>query len=122
MASPMQKAALAGPTGVVNAPARVYTTPPDYVVNTPAIVYSGNVNLSIQASSLADRTLAQRIVDRLRTDPTLAPVPNIISVSVSDGRVYLRGTVDTEEQHLRIVSIVQHTYGVNAVYDQLTVR
>jgi osmotically-inducible protein OsmY len=111
------------PTGVLNAPARVYTTPPDYVVGTaPAIVYSGNLNLTIQASTVADRNLGQRIVDRLRSDTSLAPLASNISISVSDGRVYLRGTVDTEAEHLAIVSVVQHTYGVTAVYDQLTVR
>jgi osmotically-inducible protein OsmY len=111
------------PTGVVNGPARVYTTPPDYVVSSaPAIVYSGNVNVTVQAATLADRNLGQRIVDRLRADPVLTPLSSMISVSVSDGRVYLRGTVDTEQQHLSIVSMVQHTYGVNAVYDQLVVR
>lgn len=31
-------------------------------------------------------------------------------------------TVDTEEQQLSIISMVQHTYGVTAVYDQLVVR
>ncbi|HZR16164.1 MAG TPA: BON domain-containing protein [Verrucomicrobiae bacterium] len=113
------------PTGVVNAPARVYTTPPDYVVGSaPAIVYSGNgtLNLTVQASTVADRVLGQRIVDRLRSDPALTPLASNISISVSDGRVYLRGTVDSEEEHLSIISRVQHTYGVNAVYDQLTVR
>jgi len=111
------------PTGAVNAPVRVYTTPPDYVVgNAPAIVYSGRLNLTVQASTVADRNLGQRIVDRLRSDAALTPLASDISVSVTDGRVYLRGVVDTEEQHLSIVSVVQHTYGVAAVYDQLTVR
>lgn len=112
------------PTGAVNAPVRVYTTAPDYVVNTaPTIVYSGgNLNLTLQATTVADRNLGQRVIDRLRADNNLMPLASTISISVSDGRVYLRGTVDTEEQHLSIVSVVQHTYGVNAVYDQLTVR
>jgi osmotically-inducible protein OsmY len=111
------------PTGAVNAPVRVYTTPPDYVVGSaPAIVYSGNLNLTVQATSIGDRNLGQRLVERLRSDTVLSPLSSMISISVSEGRVYLRGTVDTEEQHLSIVSVVQHTYGVNAVYDQLTVR
>jgi hypothetical protein len=111
------------PTGAVNAPVRVYTTPPEYVVGSaPAIVYSGQLNLTVQASTLADRNLGQRLVDRLRSDAALGPLASNISLSVNDSRVYLRGTVDTEEQHLGIVSVVQHTYGVQAVYDQLTVR
>ncbi len=111
------------PTGAVAGPARVYSTPPDYVVNSaPAIVYSGNLSCTIQATTLADRNLGQRLVDRLRADANLAPLSTAINLSVNDGRVYLRGTVDTEAQHLAIVSIVQHTYGVSAVYDQLVVR
>ena len=107
------------PTG----PARVYTTPPDYVVNTaPVIVSSGSLTLTVQGTTLADRNLGQRVADRIRADAVVAPLASNISISVSDGRVYLRGTVDSEEQHLSIVSVVQHTYGVNAVYDQLVVR
>jgi len=37
--------------------------------STPAIVYSGNVNVTVQATTLADRNLGQRILDRLRADP-----------------------------------------------------
>ncbi|HLH53493.1 MAG TPA: BON domain-containing protein [Verrucomicrobiae bacterium] len=112
------------PTGVVNGVPRVYTTPPDYVVgNSPAIVYSGgSLNMTVQASTLADRNLGSRVVERLRADPALSALASTISIIVNDGRVWLRGTVDTEEQHLSIMSMVQHTYGVNAVYDQLTVR
>jgi len=111
------------PTGAIGGSARVYTTPPDYVVSTtPALVYSGNLTLSIQGTTLTDRNLGHRVADRLRADPVVAPLASTISISVSDGRVYLRGTVDTEQQHLSIVSIVQHTYGVTAVYDQLVVR
>jgi osmotically-inducible protein OsmY len=114
------------PTGSVNAPVRVYTTPPDYPIGSaPAVIYPGNsgtVNVTVQAGTIADRNVAQRIVDRLRSDPVLAPLTSTINVAVNNGRVYLRGTADTEEQHLSIVSVVQHTYGVNAVYDQLTVR
>ncbi len=108
---------------MVNSPIRVYTTAPQYVVNSaPAIVYSGNVNMTVQAVSVGDRNLGERIVKRLSSDPVLAPLGSNLSISVSDGRVYLRGAVDTEEQHLSIVSVVQHTYGVTTVYDQLTVR
>jgi osmotically-inducible protein OsmY len=111
------------PTGVVEGPVRVYRTPPDYVASSaPSIVYSGRLSLTIQAPTLSDRNLGQRIADRLRADNVVAPLASTINISVSDGRVYLRGTVDTEEQHLSIVSIAQHTYGVNAVYDQLLVR
>lgn len=110
------------PTGVVSSPVRVYTTAPQYVVNSsPAIVYSGNFNMTVQAVTVGDRNLGERVVQRLRSDPVLAPLSSNLNISVRDGRVYLRGTVDTEEQHLSMVSVVQHTYGVTAVYDQLTV-
>lgn len=111
------------PTGAVGAPVRVYTSPPDYVVNSaPIIVSSGNLTLTVQGMTLADRNLGQRVADRIRSDPNLTPLASTVNLSVSDGRVYLRGTVDTEEQHLAMVSLVQHTYGVSAVYDQLLLR
>jgi osmotically-inducible protein OsmY len=111
------------PTGAVIGVQRVYTTPPDYVVGAaPGVTYAGNLSLTVQATTLGDGTLGQRIVDRLRADALLTPLSSALSISVSNGKVYLRGTVDTEEQHLSIVSVVQHTFGVNAVYDQLTVR
>jgi len=112
------------PTGAINGAPRVYTTPaPDYPVSSnPAILYSGNMNITVEASTLADRNLGQHLVDRLRADPNLQPLTSAINLSINAGQVYLRGTVDTEQQHLAIVSIVQHTYGVNTVYDQLAVR
>lgn len=111
------------PTGLMGEPARVYTTPPDYVVSSaPVIISSGNLTLTVQGSTLGDRNLGQRIADRIRSDANIAPLASTINISISEGRVYLRGTVDTEEQHLGIVSLAQHTYGVNAVYDQLLVR
>jgi osmotically-inducible protein OsmY len=111
------------PTGVVSGVPRVYTTPPDYVGgSSPAIIYSGNLNVTVQATTLGDRNLGQRLVDRLRSDATLSPLSTAINLSISAGQVYIRGTVDTEQQHIAIVSIVQHTYGVKAVYDQLVVR
>lgn len=110
------------PTGVSGVP-RVYSSSPDYGVGTPpAIVYSGRFNVTVQATTLSDRNLGERIVDRLRADPNLQPLISAINLAINNGQVYLRGTVDTEQQHLEIVSVVQHTYGVNAVYDQLLVR
>jgi osmotically-inducible protein OsmY len=111
------------PTGVVSGVPRVYSTPPDYVVgSSPAIIYSGNLNVTVQATTLGDRNLGQRLVDRLRSDAVLAPLSTAINLSINVGQVYVRGTVDTEQQHLAIISTIQHTYGVNAVYDQLVVR
>ena len=111
------------PTGSVGGPVRVYTAPPDYVVTSaPLVLSSGSLTLAVQGTTLSDRNLGQRVADRIRSDPNLTSLPSTINLSVSDGRVYLRGTVDTEEQHLAIISLVQHTYGVTAVYDQLLVR
>jgi osmotically-inducible protein OsmY len=111
------------PTGPVNAPVRVYATPPDCVVGAvPAVMYSGNLSITVLANTVADRNVGQRVADRLRADVVLAPLASNISVGVNNGAVGLRGTVDTEEQHLSIVSVVQHTYGVIAVNDQLAVR
>ena len=80
------------------------------------------MNVTVQANTVADRNLGQRILDRLRADPSLTPLNSAINVAISNGQVYLRGTVYSEQQHLEIVSIIQHTFGVSAVYDQLVIR
>jgi osmotically-inducible protein OsmY len=111
------------PTGAVSGVPRVYSTPPDYAVApAPALLYSGRFNVTVQATTESDRNLGQRTVDRLRNDPNLQSLTSAINMAINNGQVYLRGTVDTEQQRLEIVSMVQHTYGVSAVYDQLLVR
>jgi len=85
---------------------------------------SGDIfNLHVQGLSPTDRTLAQRILNGLRTDTVLAPLLPIVDINVADGRVILQGTVQTEQQKRAIVSAVQRAAGNQTVVaDDLQVQ
>jgi hypothetical protein len=82
---------------------------------------SGAVNVNVQGSSQADRTLAQQISQELRADAGLASSISQISISVADGRVSLRGNVKNEQQKREIESVIQRVTGVSSVDNQLQV-
>jgi len=111
------------PTGSYNQPPRVYAaqpSPPD-VVNAPAVA-TGSLNLRFQGVTDSDRLLGERIADALRTDTALPTLVPTVNVSVAEGRVTLRGLVQSEAQRRAIISAVQRVSGVTAVYDDLQLR
>jgi len=82
---------------------------------------SGAVNVNVQGSSEADRTLAQQISQELRTDAGLASAISQISISVADGKVSLKGSVKNDEQKRQIESAIQRVTGVSSVDNQLQI-
>jgi len=79
-------------------------------------------NLHVQGLSTTDRTLAQRILDGLRTDSSLGSLLPIVNINVADGKVTLQGTVQNDQQKNAITSAVRHAAGVDNVEDQLQVQ
>lgn len=82
---------------------------------------SGGVNVNVQGSSEADRTIAAQISQELRTDASLAAAMSEVTISVVDGRVTLRGSVRNEVQKREIESAIQRATGVSSVDNQLRV-
>jgi osmotically-inducible protein OsmY len=87
-----------------------------------ATVPSDIFNLHVQGLSAPDRTLAQRILDGLRTDSLLGNLLPSVDIQVAGGKVTLQGTVQTEQQKQAIVSAVQQAAGADNVQDQLQVQ
>jgi osmotically-inducible protein OsmY len=79
-------------------------------------------SLHVQGLNETDRTVSERILQGLRTDVALTALLPIVNISVADGKVTLRGTVQTDEQRRTIVSSVQRAAGVNNVIDELQVQ
>jgi osmotically-inducible protein OsmY len=77
--------------------------------------------LHVQGLNDTDRTLAQRVLEGLQTDTTLANVMPSVNINIINGRVVLQGTVQNERQRRAIVEAVQRAAGVQNVEDQLTV-
>jgi osmotically-inducible protein OsmY len=89
-------------------------------------IYGGNLgdvfSLHVMGLNDTDRSLAQRILEGLRTDSALPALLPVVNIDVSDGQVILRGTVQSGQQRRAIVSAVQRAVGANNVSDQLQVQ
>jgi osmotically-inducible protein OsmY len=118
-------AVLPAPTGsttYVTPSARVYSQQPTPVVADNTSMAAGEMfNLHVHGLNDADRTLAQRIIGGLQTDQVLLTVIPKVNITVADGRVSLRGTVQSDEQRRIIESAVARAAGVSVVDDQLQV-
>ncbi|HSU54504.1 MAG TPA: BON domain-containing protein [Candidatus Dormibacteraeota bacterium] len=109
-----------GATGSYEPSSRVYsTTEPSQaaVQATTGEMFS----LHVQGLTPGDRNLAQRIIEGLQTDTTLATVIPRVNINVAQGQVSLRGNVQSEEQRRIIENAVRHAAGVPVVEDQLRV-
>jgi len=89
-------------------------------------IYGGNIgdvfSLHVMGLNDTDRSLAQQILEGLRTDSALPALLPVVNIDVSNGRVILRGTVQSGQQRRAIVSAVQRAAGANNVTDQLQVQ
>jgi osmotically-inducible protein OsmY len=119
------------PTPAPQVPAPVYATPPA-APNLPAppvpapanqmITPDGYASFRLMASTDADVTIANHIAERLRTNSVPPEWLYGLTFTVSQGNVYLRGGVDFRDYKQDIISVVQDTQGVQAVYDEMSVK
>ena len=85
-------------------------------------VYGTNQGFpTFTATTDADRTLGQQVVQQLKTDPAMADTLAKIKFTIENGKVTLRGTVKSEDQKKKIESAVQQVTGVSSVDDQIQV-
>jgi len=99
------------PTGRYDQDARIYAS------------NSGDVfSLHVQGLNEPDRAVAQRILEGLRTDSVLPSLLPVVNIDVNNGRVVLRGMVQSDAQRRTIVAAVQRAAGVGNVYDELQIQ
>jgi osmotically-inducible protein OsmY len=75
-----------------------------------------------QGNSAADRGLTQRIRKALVTDSNYSVTAKNIKIMTLDGRVTLRGPVNSDVERVRLVTLAQNIAGVDNVQDQLEVK
>jgi osmotically-inducible protein OsmY len=78
-------------------------------------------NLYVHGLNATDSSLAERVLQGLRSDQALASLFPSVNINVSGGRVVLQGRVQTEQQKQTIASVVQRAAGATAVDNQLLV-
>ncbi|HYG35516.1 MAG TPA: BON domain-containing protein [Clostridia bacterium] len=110
------------PTGRNDQPARAYEGQAPVPAAAPSATTGDIFNLHVQGLNETDRSLAQRILEGLQTDPALASLLPTVNINVANGRVVLHGAVNNEQQRQTISSVVRRAAGNNVVEDQLEVR
>jgi osmotically-inducible protein OsmY len=71
--------------------------------------------------SEADRTLAQQVETALRQNSALAPAAENVQVSVRNGEVTLRGSVNNAQEKVNLGSAAGQVAGVSKVNNQIEV-
>lgn len=104
------------------APAPTYTevAPPSGSIYTDSA--RSSVGLQVQATADADRELADRIASNVRSDPVIPTLAPSVTVTVTGGRAYVTGTVESGRQKRAVIDAVKHTPGVIEVVDRLHIR
>jgi len=79
-------------------------------------------NLHVDGLTEEDRRLSQQILAGLKTDAALASSVPKVNIYVSDGRVTLRGIVQTEQQRQAIETTVRNATGSANIRNELMVQ
>lgn len=77
------------------------------------IAYTSAVSAETGASAIADTVITSKIKYKIASEVKLAP--NGLSITTRNGNVAIVGTVDTDDQAVRVVNIAETTPGVNEV-------
>ena len=89
-------------------------------------IYGGDIgdvfSLHVMGLNDTDRSLAQQILEGLRTDSALPALLPVVNIDVRNGRVILRGTVQSPQQRRAIVATVQRAAGASNVSDELRIQ
>jgi osmotically-inducible protein OsmY len=99
-----------------DAPNRIYGT------NQTATANAGDTfAANIQATSEADRSIGQQVIQQLRTDTSLAATLPTIKLAVDSGKITITGTVKNDDEKQKIETAVKGVTGVTTVENQLQV-
>lgn len=116
------------PTGAASgypvAPVYSYVPPLPAVPPIPSrsVAHPAYPDLRLLASTSADEVTARRIVDALHDNSVRPEWVEGVIITVTNGKADVQGSVDSSEERQAILTAVQSTLGVQAVYDQLKVR
>jgi osmotically-inducible protein OsmY len=82
-----------------------------------AVAVHDDLKVAPALTAATDRSVLEQVKSALATDPNLGREP--IAVNVQNGRVFLRGTVHTEEDRLHAISLATSAPGARDVSDGL---
>jgi osmotically-inducible protein OsmY len=92
------------------------------VVMPPPVIVPEYPKLKVQAWTADDGQVAHRIARQLKDDQVPTAGFGEVTITVRAGTVSLKGSVDSRGERDDIITSLQRTSGVRAIYDQLRVR
>ena len=114
---------------VYKTPVPVYTTPaPEVVPSTPVVTAPAPVvvpeypKVKVQAWTIDDEPVANRIARQMRTDGVPVTGLDHVRIMVRNGNVSVDGTVASQAAHDALIASLQRAGGANAIYDQLMIE
>ena len=96
------------------------TTP--VVTMPPPVVIEAYPHLKLQPWTTTDVETANRIGYQLHANQVPTAWLQDTTITVRNGNLWLKGLVDSQEQHDMIITSLQRAGGIRAIYDQLQVR
>lgn len=95
------------------------TTP--VVIAPPPVVIPEYPKIKVQAWTPDDQPTAAKIARQLRVDGVPTEGFDNVVITVRGGKISLKGSVDTQDDHDEIIAAIQRTPGVTAIYDQMQI-
>ena len=94
----------------------------DSVVRNTAGVAAVKDKLKVQAWAEQDGPTANKLARQLRPETLPASGLDNVTITVRNRTVTLEGTVNTRQAHDALITAIQQSGGVSAIYDQLQIR
>jgi hypothetical protein len=107
---------------VYTAPAPVVVASTTIVSRPPPLIIPEYPRLTIQPGSGEDQSIAVRIARQLQVDGLPVSIVDNVTATVQGGIASVTGAVETQADHLALLTALERAGGVRAIYDQVRVR
>ena len=88
----------------------------------PALIALGVLVFSPCSYAITDQELTQKVRQAIASDPTLSPVANKLKIKVENGRVTLKGSVESEDQRQAVERHATKAAGPGNITDDITIK
>ena len=87
-----------------------------------AFIAIGLLVSSHAAFAINDSELARKIRQAIESDASLSAVANHLKISVGNGKVTLKGSVESEQQRDRVEKLATDAAGPGNITDDITIK
>ena len=88
----------------------------------PALILLGILSFFPCLYAVTDQELTEKVRQSLAADPALSTVADRVKIKVENGKVNLKGSVDTEQQRLTVEKHATDAAGPGNITDDITIQ